>query len=405
MKKNRMIFCGFRVMRRHKVRSFFMMIGIVAGVTILTLAMSIGRGTEKKVIGGLKKMFDDSNILISAGGARTKGAPMQLGQATTLTIADMETIQRDLPEVVLWDPVQMISGREVRYKGKSATTRIMGYSERSAGVWNRGAARGDYFDEEAVSGSARVALLGANLASELFGEDDPIGEQIQIGDIPFRVLGVLESWGTDPHGLDRDHEIIVPITTIMRRLMNVDYISSAKLVFRNPDQIEKTAVRIREILRDRHHLAPAEADDFQVMTPTQVRNIIAGMNRLFRIFLPLIALVSILVGGIIVANLMLISVQERTEEIGLRIAVGARPKDILWQFLLETTALTSAGGLVGVVVGISAARLASEMMKIPYAVSWTAVAAAAAISVAAGILAGVLPARRAAALDPVKTLR
>ncbi len=405
MKKSRIIRSGFRVMQRHKLRSFFMMIGIVVGVLILTLVMSIGRGTEIKVMDGMKKLFSDSSILITAGGGKMKGTPLPFGKATTLTIADIEALRSDLPEIALWDPMQMIAEREVRFRGKSAATRIFGQSERSETVWNRGVTRGEYFDADAVASSSRVALIGVNLAAELFGDADPIGEPIQIGDVPFRVLGLLESLGTDPHGLDRDHEIIVPISTAMRRLMNVDYITAAKLIVKDPGRVEQTAVRVQEILRVRHHRAPAEVDDFQIITPVKVRDMIAGMNKLFNLLLPLIATIAIFVGGIIVANLMLVSVQERTGEIGLRKAVGARARDILWQFLMETTVLTLAGGVLGILAGSAAAYFAAGLMKIPYAVSWKAAAAGVVFSSLAGILAGVLPARRAAALDPVKILR
>jgi putative ABC transport system permease protein len=261
------------------------------------------------------------------------------------------------------------------------------------------------FDREAVRSLSRVALVGTNVVRELFGGRDPLGEQILVGNVPFRVLGILEPMGTDIHGSDRDNEIVVPISTLMRRLLNVDYITGVKLIIRDNRQTDATVNNIRAILRERHRLAPAESDDFSILTPVQIREMVAQSGRIFSLFLPLIAAISLLVGGVILANLMLISVNERTEEIGLRKALGARSRDILWQFVMEAGVVAMIGGVAGVILGLTGVQLLVLKIKLPFVISWPAITLGVILSAAIGMLAGILPARRAAALDPVKTLR
>ncbi len=405
MRFNRIVASALRVMTRHKLRSFFTMIGIVAGVATLTLVTAIGRGTEERVLRMVARLFDPSNILVTAGGGRLKGTPLPLGPNTTLMLADIEELQAEISDITVFDPLQLVPEREVKHGSRSVFTRIVGGSERNARVWNRGAVRGETLDLAAVHASARVAVIGQSLASDLFGDDDPIGGEVTVAGIPFRVIGVLEALGTDPHGLDRDHEILVPISTLMHRVLNVDYISGAKLVVRDPARVEDVAARIRSLLRDRHHLGPTEEDDFQIVTPTKVREIVAGMNRLFRLFLPLVAAAVMIVAGVIVANLMLVSVEERTAEIGIRRAVGARSRDIFWQFAMEATVLTLAGGIIGGFVGIAAAQVVARAIKLPPVLPSGALALGIAFAGVVGLLASLLPARRAARLDPVRALR
>ena len=404
MKKNMMVKSSFRIMASRKLRSFFMMIGMVLGVAALILVFSLGKGTEKKIMMNVERIFNSSNILISAGRGRIMSGTQDGRPATSLTLADVEALQQ-VPNIVMSDPMQMIPGREIRFAGKSVSASVWGNSERSRQVWNRGVTRGEYFDREAVRSSARVVLLGTAVARELFGNRDPLGEQILVGNVPFRVLGIMEPMGTDIHGSDRDNEISVPISTLMRRLLNVDYIIAAKLIVRDNRQMTGTVEKIRGILRERHHLAPAESDDFSVLTPVQVQQMVAQAGRVFTLFLPLIAAISMLIGGVIVANLMFISVNERTAEIGLRKALGARSRDILWQFVMEAGIVALAGAMAGILLGLTGVQLLVLKMKLPLVISWTAIALGVILSAAIGLAAGVIPARRAAALDPVKTLR
>lgn len=252
---------------------------------------------------------------------------------------------------------------------------------------------------------ACVALVGPTVVKNLFNGHDPVGTEIRIGVVPFQVIGVLESIGVDPHGMDRDNEIVIPITTIMRRILNVDFIASAKLEIAEGVDVEKTALQVRDFLRERHHLGPDEADDFTMVTPKKVRQILARMTDVFSLILPLIAAISLLAGGIVVAALMLISVNERTREIGLRKALGARTKDILVQFMAETTAITLAGGFIGFIVGSVGLQILIIKMKLPQVVPWEAFLLGMVCSIMVGLAAGVLPARRAAQLEAIESLK
>jgi len=250
-----------------------------------------------------------------------------------------------------------------------------------------------------------VAIIGETVAGQLFKDQDPIGADIQIGSVPFRVVGVLEQWGTDPHGMDRDNEIVVPITTLMRRLTNVDTITGAKLVIARTANEDEMVKQIREILRSRHSLAAGQPNDFSILTASEVRQMMAAVERVLMLYLPMVAAISLLVGGIVTASLMYASVSERAAEIGLRRAVGARTEDIRLQFLVETAATTLAGGAAGIALGFVLARMSATKLHLDGVAPWSAVLLGIAASILAGLTAGLLPARRAARLSPVDALR
>lgn len=405
MRARRIIRSSFRIMGRHKLRTCFMMVGILVGISALTLTLAIGRGTQEKVMSNIEKVFDASSIMVSAGGSRMMGGPRADGLVTTLTIADFEAIADELPMIVAWDPMQIMPAREVKYRDRSANLRVLGHTPSAEVVWNRGVVRGRFFDDDDMAASSRVALVGQSVVDELFADTDPLDQQVRISNVPFRVIGVLDLVGPDPHGMNRDLEIYVPITTAMRRMLNVDYIVAGKLLVSDPQLVERTAERIGGILRQRHALRQGEPDDFSIMTPIEVKEMIGRALRVFNLFLPILIGLSLLVAGVVAANLMLISVAERTAEIGLRKAVGARSKDILFQFLLEAVVITIAGGLVGVAVGIGSVRAMAGMMNIPVAIPAIALMLGVIVPSLVGLAAGVIPARRAAALEPVEALR
>jgi putative ABC transport system permease protein len=405
MKKRRIIKTGFRTMRRHKIRTFFMMVGIVVGITTLTLIFSVGKSTEKKIMDNIKRMFSASNILINAGGGRMIGKPNLEKIVKTLTIEDLEVLQREIANIDQYDPMLMIDKREVVYRNKMSNVRILGHSPTAEIIWNRTVTQGRFISDDDMQRSTRVAMLGVTVVAELFGDIDPVNKQIRIGNVPFIVIGVLEEIGSDPHGINKDLEIIIPISTMMKRLMNVDFIMFAKIQVKNANQMAETVDQVRTILRRQHHLTSNEPDDFSMITPIQVQEMIATANRVFNLFLPLIAGVALLVGGVVIANLMLITVNERKSEIGLRKAVGARSKDILYQFIIETTAITVTGGVIGILIGTVSVQALSIMMKLPPTVSWKAIFLGVFFSTMVGLSAGVIPAKRAAGFDPVETLR
>ncbi|MGW8267224.1 MAG: ABC transporter permease, partial [Longimicrobiales bacterium] len=320
-------------------------------------------------------------------------------------VEDLEEIQASVPGIRVFDPMILDMGREVVYQGNSANVRVLGHSEHHEEVWNRGVSRGAFFGAGEVRSSGRVALVGETLVRDLFDGADPIGLQLRVGTVPFQVIGVLDSMGIDPHGWDRDNEVIIPYTTMMRRVLNVDYIGTAKILVEGTADLDATVASIEALLRERHALAEGEPNDFSMITPVQVEEMVASMNRIFTLFLPLLAAVSLFIGGIVVANLMLMGVNERRSEIGLRKAVGARDRDIWLQFLLESSLVTVVGGVLALLVGALGLAVVGGAMQGISVMPWEAAMLGLGAAVAVGLGAGVFPARRAAALEPVQTLR
>jgi putative ABC transport system permease protein len=402
MSTARLIKHSLRSMARYKLRTGFMMLGSLVGVASLTLVISAGQAAERKMLKMVGQIFGDSSIIVIDGASRMMG---MRGPATRLKVDDIEALAKELPGIEAWDPQQGLSNTSVRRGDATDTAQVFGESERSEQVWGRKASLGEYFDATAVKGSARVALIGETVTKALFKDEEPLGADIQIGSVPFRVIGVLEPWGTDPHGMDRDNEVVVPITTLMRRVTNVDTIAAAKLLVSDPARFEEMTREIKRILRERHALAVNQPDDFTVHTATEVREMVGQVQKVLFLYLPLVAGVSLLVGAIVAASLMLVSVNERAGEIGLRRAVGARTEDIRLQFLIETAATTLAGGIGGILLGYIAARFGASRMHLGDVDVWNAALLGIAASTLTGLIAGLVPAMRAARMRPVDALR
>jgi putative ABC transport system permease protein len=405
MKTSRVIGSSLRAMNRNKLRTFFMMLGTLIGVTALTVVMALGQGTQDAVLTGIQRMFSGSTILLNTGSGMREGGPHGAGPETTLVPEDIAAIEAEIPAVDMADPMQGAGTREVVFEGHASDVQVLGHSHTSPEVWNRGAGRGSYFAEDDVRRSARVALIGTTVVTDLFGDIDPIGQQIRIGTVPFEVIGVLEPFGIDPHGLDKDNEVHVPYTTVMRRLRNVDYIASAKIMVDPKADLQATVLAIDDLLRERHRLAPTEASDFNMITPVQVEEMVESANSIFGVFLPIVAIISIIVGGVVVANLMLLSVNERRHEIGLRKAIGARTRDVWWQFVLEATAITTVGGVLAIGLGLLILEYVKLQGMSDFAFPWSVTLIGLGTAIAVGLVAGALPARRAARMDPIDALR
>lgn len=402
MRTTRLLRHGLRSMGRYKLRSGFIILGVLIGVFALTVVVAVGRGVEQKMLATIRQVVGDSAVIVMGGGGRLTGSPR--GDVARLTIDDVAAIAREVPGIDDWDPQQdqLVS---VRHDNATATVRVLGHSERWERVWGRGVVRGKSIDAAAVAGAARVALIGETAARDLFGDADPLGAELRIGGVPFRVIGTLEPFGTDMHGMDRDDEIVVPISTMLRRLANVDTISAAKLLLRDDSRSKETVAGILRVLRERRALSPGEPDDFRVLSAVAVQRTVATIRRILLLYVPLGAAVVLLVAAVVSAALMLASVNERVAEIGLRRAVGARPDDIRMQFLVEAAVTTLGGGLGGVALGYLVARWVAERVQLGDAFSWSAGLLGLAASVLTGLLAGVLPARRAARLQPVDALK
>jgi putative ABC transport system permease protein len=402
MSTTRLLSHSLRALTRYRLRSAFVMLGSLVGVAALTLVVSVGQGVQAKVLKTVGQVLGDSSVLVMSGGSRILGSPR--AGASRLTLDDLSAVAMDVDDIEAWDPQQDISS-VVRYRDATATVRILGQSERGERVWARTVTRGQYFDSPAVAAAERVAVIGETVARTLFSAEDPLDAEIRIGAVPFRVIGVLEPFGTDMHGMDRDNEIMVPISTLMRRLTNTDTIAAARLLIKNPARSEETAREIARILRARHALMTDQPDDFRLVTPTEVRKMTAWVRRVLLVFVPLVAGVILLVAGIVAATLMLSAVNERIAEIGLRRAIGARPEDIRLQFATETAVTILAGGVGGLMLGYAGARAVAARLQLGDTFSWEAVVVGIVAAALTGVLAGVLPARRAAQLHPADALR
>ncbi|HTJ23438.1 MAG TPA: ABC transporter permease [Gemmatimonadaceae bacterium] len=403
MTTKRLLQQSLQSLARYKLRTAFMMLGSLVGVAALTFVLSVSRAAQTKMLRTVRQILGDQAILVVGGGGTMMGGPRP--GASRLTLDDVAAIVKEVSAIQMWDVQAERSRMAVRRGSSNATVRVVGESERWEQVWGRGVATGESFDAAAVSGTARVALIGETVARGLFGGEDPIGAEIQIGAVPFRVIGVLERFGVDMHGMDRDNEIVVPISTMMRRVANTDMISGAKLVVNEAGQERQAAHDARQLLRARHGIAEGQPDDFRIMTSVAVQQMVGTMRRILVLYVPLVGLVALIIGGVVAATLMLASVSERVGEIGLRRAVGAAPDDIRRQFLVETAATVVLGGLGGIALAVVAVQAASSRMRLDAAVTPTAVVISLLAAALTGVIAGVAPARRAARLDPADALR
>jgi putative ABC transport system permease protein len=401
--KKRIIKSGVKFLIRHKLQSFFMILGIAIGVVFLSLTFSLGLGTVEQITSKVKSSFGSNTVFIMAGKGMMMGGPRSEGPVTSLKIEDLEAVRDAVPGVVSFDPIQALPECEIIAGDRNIPTNVIGRSAEGELVWNRTVTSGEFISKEDEKSAARVALIGSRIKKQLFGDENPLGSQIRIGAVLFTVKGVLEEKGTDPHGNDLDMEVIVPITTLMSRLMNVDYVTGAKLEV-DEARMAEIGEKISAVLRDRHSVISGKTDDFYVMSSVQIKNMIQKMSKIFSVYLPLISGVVLLLGGIIISILMLMSVSRRFGEIGLRKAVGASSKSLRFQFLTEAVLISFTGGITGLILGISGTWMIFSKMSLTFFIPWQTIVFGVMLPVIIGILAGMIPARKAADFDPVKAL-
>jgi putative ABC transport system permease protein len=379
-------------LRANRLRSGLTMLGVVIGVAAVVVLVAIGTGTRYEVERQVEGLGSNL-LLVFPGEASFTAAPA----VSRLDLADVEAVGRvvgDRNRVA----VQVASGETVRAGAASRFTSVLGVLDTTQQVFVRDLRRGSYLSRSDVDTARRVAVLGARVAQELFGEREPIGAQVTIAGVRFRVVGVFAPIGQGL-GVDRDDQVHIPVTTA-HRLLGTDRIDA--IAVRAPDRssIRDLGDRIVAELRERH-----PETQFSAVTQEEIIGVLGEILGVLTWVLAAIAGISLLVGGVGVSNIMLVSVRERVREIGLRKAVGARPRDIGMQFLLEAVLLTTLGGLVGIGLGVGSALLAAELSPVPAAVTWWSMALAFGVSAAVGIAFGVVPAQRAGRLDPVTALR
>ncbi len=397
---------AFRALGRNKMRSFLTALGIIIGVGAVIAMISIGEGAKR----GIEDRFASmgTNLLfVSPGSQNQRGVHGGWGSMTTLKEDDALAIARECPAVMYVSPSVSARAQTV-YGNKNWNTSISGTGDRYPEVRNWEVEFGTYFDEAMVKSAAKVCVLGADVKTNLFEDEDAIGKVIRIKKIPFKVLGVLKKRGESGGFGSRDDMLTIPYTTAMRRLQGIDYIQSADVRAVSTEAMPQAVIQIQELLRNRHRIAPGAEDDFTVRNMSEIAETAAQATQMMTVLLGSIAGISLLVGGIGIMNIMLVSVTERIREIGLRMAVGARERDILLQFLTEAIVLSLMGGIIGILVGVGSSKLLKNIKmfaSMNTVVSPESVILAFCFAAAIGIFFGFYPARKASRLDPIEALR
>ncbi len=395
-----------RALGRNKMRSFLTALGIIIGVGAVIAMVSIGEGAKRGIQDRFASMGTDL-LFVSPGSQSARGVHGGWGSMTTLKEDDALAILRECPAVMYVSPSVSARAQTV-YGNKNWNTSISGTGDRYPEVRNWEVELGAYFDEAMVKSAAKVCVLGADVKTNLFEDEDPVGKVIRIKKIPFKVLGVLKKRGESGGFGSRDDMITIPYTTAMRRLQGIDYIQSVDVRAVSTAALPQAVTQIQELLRNRHRIAPGAEDDFTVRNMSEIAETAAEATQMMTVLLGSIASISLLVGGIGIMNIMLVSVTERIREIGLRMAVGAREVDILLQFLTEAIVLSLMGGLIGIGFGIGASRLIKKIKMFSAfntVVSLESVLLAFFFAAAIGIFFGFYPARKASRLDPIEALR
>ena len=393
---------------RNKMRSALTMLGIVIGVAAVIAMIAVGRGAQARVEEQIKGLGSNS-ILVLPGTATASGVRLGTQTAQSLTEDDAAALVRDVPEVEAAGPslragVQLVAG------GMNWGTSAFGVNNDYFAAREWPLASGRAFEPAESTGSAKVAILGQTVAQQLFGEDDPLDQQIRVRHVPMTVIGVLERKGQNSFGQDQDDVVFVPISTMRHRIHGqapgrLKRVNVINVKVRDGMSMDAAEEGMRDVLRQRHRLQPGQDDDFTIRNMTEVLEAQEASSKVLTYLLAAVASVSLLVGGIGIMNIMLVSVTERTREIGLRMAVGARGRDILRQFLVEATTLALIGGLIGVALGIGAAYAVANLAGWQTRLSPESIVLAVGFAAVIGIFFGWYPARKAASLQPIDALR
>ena len=387
----------------HKLRTALAMTGIVVGVCSVIVMVAIGDGAQKQVLSKIQAMGTDL-VMVTAGQVKIiANRQRQTGNVTTLTMRDLKAITGEAQNIKAAAPAQ---GKKmlVKYEAVNTTTSIIGTTEAIIPVRDLSISNGRFFTEDEDKTSQRVAVIGETVTRNLFENRDPVGESVRIGKVYFEVIGVLGKKGTDLVGADQDDVIYIPINTALRRLFNLTYINNIYVQAKSSSHIEKAAPEIRDILREKHRLRD-KPDDFTIQSQSEILKSERETTQTFTNLLSTVAGVSLLVGGVGILAIMLISIKERTREIGVRRAVGALRKDLLLQFIVESLVLSVSGGIVGITTGVILSLSASYFTKWPLGLSLPAIMVAFLFSAIIGLIFGVYPAAKAARLDPIEALR
>ncbi len=395
---------AFRALARNKVRSALTALGVIIGVASVIAMIALSSGARAAIDAQIQSTGTNVVYVSSGSFNRPGGAHGGMGSVQTLTLEDAAAMRDQVPTVGRLTPV--VRGRaQVVAGNQNWNTSIEGGNEDYLTIRNWPIASGANIAASDIAVADKVCLLGETVAKTLFPGDDPVGQVIRVKNLPFRVLGVLAPKGQGQWGQDQDDIVIAPYTTIQKKLLGITYIHQVMISATRADAVEPTAVQVTRLLRQRHRIQNPDEDDFQVRTVEEMAAMRSSLAQTMTGLLLGVASVSLLVGGIGIMNIMLVSVTERTREIGLRMAVGAKTRDILSQFLTEAVSLSVFGGAVGIVLGIIVSQTLTQALGWPTMVTLNAIAIAFVFAAGVGIFFGYYPARKAATLDPIEALR
>jgi putative ABC transport system permease protein len=388
---------------RNRMRSLLTSLGIIIGVCAVIVMVAIGQGSQRRIeqqIAGL-----GTNVLtVFPGQFQGGGVSQGAGSANRLTLEDAMKLKQDATLVAAVSPVVRVRAQVIG-AGKNWNTSINGVSPQYLAIRTWKMKDGEFFTDRDVLSNAKVAVIGQTVAAQLFPDQDPIGDQIQIRSTPFRIIGVLASKGQNPMGQDEDDVILAPYTTVLYRLKGGTYIDMINVSAVSSAQLPAAEEEIRKALRDAHRLNPADDDNFRIFNQADLTQAATSTSHTLTLLLGSIAGVSLVVGGIGIMNIMLVSVTERTREIGIRLSIGARASDILTQFLAEAVVLSAFGGVIGILLALGISVAIRHLTELSTAINPGIVLLAFSVSAGVGIFFGLYPARKAAALNPIDALR
>jgi putative ABC transport system permease protein len=402
---------SLRTLAKNKLRSGLTVLGVVIGIAAVTTMVSLGQSASRLVQDQFQNI--GSNVIVVLPASSQTGG-LRSGAVMTLTEADAHAIPAECPSVLAVSPFIGTSGQVIGGNVNWKPDQMLGVGPDYVIVRNWPMATGEFFTERDVAGATKVCVLGLTVARQLFPDAEPVGQQVRVKNIPFTVSGVLSRKGANLVGQDQDNILLMPYTTVRKRLQNSAF-SNVDVIFvsARSEVLSPQAEReIRSLLTERHHLTAGEPPDFEVRNTADVANVFAAIMGTLTAMLSAIAAISLVVGGVGIMNIMLVSVTERTREIGIRMALGARPRDILRQFLVEAVVLSSIGGVIGIALGVGASYGITSLINVllpstkwPFVLSIPAAIIALLFAAAVGIFFGYYPARRASRLDPIEALR
>jgi putative ABC transport system permease protein len=403
MNPREIIRVALRALARNKLRTILTMLGIIIGVGAVICTVAIGQGAGEQVQQQIQALGTNI-IMIFAGSVNTGGVHMGNGANKTLTADDGQAILQHVQNVAAVSPmvgatVQVVNGNQ------NWLTRANGASQDFSQIRNWPVVSGSMFSQRDVDMATDVCVIGKTVATQLFGDQDPVSQMIRVQNLPFRILGVLQEKGQSSNGQDQDDTLIMPYTTVQKKISGISWVQLIMVSTNTQQAIGPAQTGISALLRQRHHLRPGEDDDFIVRSPNEMAQTSEAAATTMTLLLGAVGAVSLVVGGIGIMNIMLVSVTERTREIGVRMAVGATEGNVQAQFLSEALVLSSLGGLIGTAVGVAASAIISHGLGWPTFVSPVSVIVAVIFSALVGVSFGYYPARKAARLDPIEALR